>query len=204
MSPCARARGALAARRSTSRAWRWRSSRRWYSRKRCTARCARPRRLHETEQFLPFAYLLTALLFAARASTRRARCGPGCRGSWARSSRSPVVALIFAVVSGEHFSSYYLFYGSLAFAVLYVASAAALYERLTRVAAARRRLPAPRGAGRHRQAHPRRRPRAVDAPHSPIEVVGFLSPRSLPANGCARWARWRPRRACSAASASTR
>ena len=32
------------------------------------------------------------------------------------------VALIFAVVSGEHFSSYYLFYGSLAFALLYVSS----------------------------------------------------------------------------------
>ena len=40
-----------------------RSSRRWCSRKRSTATSTRPT-LHGTKQFLPFAYLLTALLFA--------------------------------------------------------------------------------------------------------------------------------------------
>ena len=33
------------------------------------------------------------------------------------------MALIFAVVNGEHFSSYYLFWSSLLFAIIYVSAA---------------------------------------------------------------------------------
>ena len=39
------------------------------------------------------------------------------------------MALIFAVVSGEHFSSYYLFWSSLAFAIFYIAATRGAYER---------------------------------------------------------------------------
>ena len=94
------------------------------------------------------------------------------------------VALVFAVVSGEHFSSYYLFYGSLAFALFYVSSLRAVYERLTGVllrAAGYQRRAVLVG---HGQAHRATSPtRSRDAPHSPIEVVGFLSPTPLPGNG---------------------
>ncbi len=53
-----------------------------------------------------------------RACTPSAPSARASRGSSARSSRSRSSRSIFAVVSGEHFSSYYLFYGSLAFALL--------------------------------------------------------------------------------------
>ena len=62
------------------------------------------------------------------------------------------VALIFAVVNGEHFTSYYLFYGSLAFALLYISSLRALYERVTGAilrAAGYRRRAVLVGTGKH-------------------------------------------------------
>jgi exopolysaccharide biosynthesis polyprenyl glycosylphosphotransferase len=139
--------------------------------------------LHETERFLAFAYLLTVLLFArSRLYAERAQ-RPGLSRIVGSLFQVSFVALIFAVVSGEHFSSYYLFYGSLAFAVLYVSSLRAGYEWLTGAAlraAGYRRRAVLVGTGKHIRdvAHA-----LSDAPHSPIEVVGFLSPRALPANG---------------------
>ena len=93
------------------------------------------------------------------------------------------VALLFAVVSGEHFQSFYIFWGSLAFALLYISSARGAYEWLTGVvlrAAGYRRRAVLVGTGKHIRdvAHA-----LADAPHSPIEVVGFLSPNTLPATG---------------------
>src|SRR5438045_6550579 len=93
------------------------------------------------------------------------------------------VALLFAIVNGEHFSSYYLSYGSLAFALLYVSLLRAGYEWLTGVllrAAGYRRRAVLVGTGRHIRdvAHA-----LSDAPHAPIEVVGFLAPGSLTADG---------------------
>jgi exopolysaccharide biosynthesis polyprenyl glycosylphosphotransferase len=93
------------------------------------------------------------------------------------------VALIFALLSGEHFSSYYIFYGSLAFALVYVSSLRYAYERVTGAllrAAGYRRRAVLVGTGNHIADVARA---LRDAPHSPIEVVGFLSPRRLPSNG---------------------
>ena len=42
-----------------------------------------------------------------------------------------LVALIYALVSGKEFSSYYIFYGSLFFGVLYVSCLRYGYEALT-------------------------------------------------------------------------
>jgi exopolysaccharide biosynthesis polyprenyl glycosylphosphotransferase len=139
--------------------------------------------LHETERILAFAYLLTALLFARSGLYAERALRPGLSRIVGSLFQVTFVALLFAVVSGEHFSSYYLFYGSLAFALFYVSSLRAGYEWLTGLilrAAGYRRRAVLVGTGRHIRdvAHALR-----DAPHSPIEVVGFLSPKALPANG---------------------
>jgi exopolysaccharide biosynthesis polyprenyl glycosylphosphotransferase len=139
--------------------------------------------LHETERILPFAYLLTALLFARSGLYAARSLRPGLSRIVASLFQVAFVALLFAVVSGEHFSSYYLFYGSLAFALLYVSSLRAGYEWVTGAilrAAGYRRRAVIVGTGKHIAdvAHA-----LADAPHSPIEVVGFLSPTSLPGNG---------------------
>ena len=139
--------------------------------------------LHETERILAFAYLLTALLFARSGLYAERALRPGLSRIVGSLFQVAFVALLFAVVSGEHFSSYYLFYGALAFALFYVSSLRAGYEWLTGVilrAAGYRRRAVLVGTGKHIRdvAHALR-----DVPHSPIEVVGFLSPKALPANG---------------------
>jgi exopolysaccharide biosynthesis polyprenyl glycosylphosphotransferase len=136
-----------------------------------------------TKQFLPFAYLLTALLFARSGLYAQRAVRPGLARIVGSLFQVAVVALIFAVVSGEHFSSYYLFYASLAFAIFYVSSLRAAYERVTalllRFAGYQRRAVLV-GSGSHivDVAHA-----LADVPHAPIEVVGFLSSNRLEANG---------------------
>jgi exopolysaccharide biosynthesis polyprenyl glycosylphosphotransferase len=136
-----------------------------------------------TEHFLPFAYLLTALLFARSGLYAERALRPGLSRIVGSLFQVAFVAIIFAVVSGEHFSSYYLFWSTLAFAIFYIASTRGAYEQITAVllrAAGYRRRAVLVGRGKHigDVAHA-----LSDVPHSPIEVVGFLSPKPLPANG---------------------
>ena len=139
--------------------------------------------IHGTEQFLPFCYLLTALLFANAGLYKERALRPGMSRIVGALFEVALVALIFAIVNGEHFSSYYLFYGGLAFAIFYVSLFRAAYDRATllllRAAGFQRRAVL---VGRGHQigdvAHA-----LADAPHSPIDVVGFLSPAPLPDNG---------------------
>jgi exopolysaccharide biosynthesis polyprenyl glycosylphosphotransferase len=121
-----------------------------------------------TRQFVAFAYLLTALLFARSGLYAARALRPGLSRIVGSLFQVAFVALIFAVVSGEHFSSYYLFYGSLIFALIYVSSMRAAYEWLTGVilrAAGYRRRAVLVGTGKH------------------IRDVAHLALSQLPANG---------------------
>ncbi len=138
----------------------------------------------ETRHFVPFAYLLTALLFA-RSGLYAARAQrPGLSRIVGSLFQVAFVALIFAVVSGEEFSSFYIFYGSLAFALLYVSSLRAAYEAITGVllrAAGYRRRAMLVGTGAHIAdvAHAL----GGGAYHSPLQVVGYMSLNPLGENG---------------------
>jgi exopolysaccharide biosynthesis polyprenyl glycosylphosphotransferase len=141
------------------------------------------RALHGTEKFLPFAYLLTALLFARSGLYAERGLRPGLPRIVGSLFQVAVVALIFAVVNGEHFSSYYLFYGSLAFAIFYVSTLRAAYERLTAAilkAAGYQRRALVVGRGKHIGDVANA---LLDRPNSPLQIVGFLSPNTVPANG---------------------
>jgi exopolysaccharide biosynthesis polyprenyl glycosylphosphotransferase len=137
----------------------------------------------ETRRVLAFVYLLTALLFARSGLYAARSQRPGLSRIVGCLFEVAFVALLFAVVSGERFTSYYLFYGSLVFALMYVPSLRFVYERVTGAVL--------RAAGYHRRAvlvgtgkHIRDVADALaDAPRSPIEVVGFVSPNPLPSNG---------------------
>src|SRR5438309_6420967 len=89
--------------------------------------------VHETERILAFAYLLTALLFARSGLYAERAQRPGLSRIVGSLFQVAFVALVFAIVNGEHFSSYYLFYGSLAFAIFYVSSLRAAYEWATAI-----------------------------------------------------------------------
>jgi exopolysaccharide biosynthesis polyprenyl glycosylphosphotransferase len=137
----------------------------------------------ETKQILAFAYLVTALLFARSGLYAGRGQRPGLARIVAALFQVAFVALLFAVVSGQHFSSFYIFWGSLGIALLYVPSLRYLYERATGAimrATGRQRRAVLVGTGRHIRevAHA-----LADAPHSRIDVIGFISLRALPANG---------------------
>jgi len=138
----------------------------------------------ETRHFVPFAYLLTALLFARSGLYAARSQRPGLSRIVGSLFEVTFVALIFAVVSGERFSSFYIFWGTLTFALLYVSTLRAGYEWLTGVllaVAGYRRRAMLVGTGRHIRdvAHA-----LGDGPHhAPLEVVGYISLNVLPANG---------------------
>jgi exopolysaccharide biosynthesis polyprenyl glycosylphosphotransferase len=138
---------------------------------------------HETKHILPFAYLVTALLFARSRLYSDRGLRPGLTRIVASLFQVTFVAAIFAVVSGEQFSSYYIFYGSLAFALLFLSSLRFFYERATGAvlhAAGYQRRALLVGTGEHIRevAHALR-----DGPHTEVDVVGFISLGPLPDNG---------------------
>ena len=67
-----------------------------------------------------FAYLVMVLLFArADLYSERAR-RPGLAKITAALFQAAVISLVFSLANGDHFSSYYIFYGSLVFATVYI------------------------------------------------------------------------------------
>jgi exopolysaccharide biosynthesis polyprenyl glycosylphosphotransferase len=107
---------------------------------------------------------------------------PGLTSIVASLFQVTVVVLLYAVVSGNDFSSYYIFYGSLFFSVAYVSTFRFAYERITgRVlrAAGYQRRAVLVGTGEHIEdvAH------ALAAGDEGINVIGFISLSPRPDNG---------------------
>jgi exopolysaccharide biosynthesis polyprenyl glycosylphosphotransferase len=139
--------------------------------------------LHETQQSVAFAYLLTVLLFARSGLYGSRAARPGLAKIVASLFQVMVVALIFALVSGERFQSYYIFYGSLTFSAIYVGFLRFAYERLTGVVlklAGYQRRAVLVGTGEHIEAVAHA---LADSSDSPVHVVGFISLTPRPDNG---------------------
>ncbi len=137
----------------------------------------------QTSALFNFAFLLTVLLFARSGlySARGER--PGLSRIVSSLAQVAFVALIYATASGSQFSSYYIFYGSLFFAVIYISLLRRSYERVTGVllrAAGYQRRAVLVGTGHHIEAvgHALR-----DAAHPTVKVVGFISLTPRPNNG---------------------
>jgi FlaA1/EpsC-like NDP-sugar epimerase len=85
----------------------------------------------ETRPWVAFAYLVTVLMFArVDLYAERAR-RPGLARIASALFQATVIALVFALANGDHFSSYYIFYGSLFFGIVYIAVLRELYLRVT-------------------------------------------------------------------------
>jgi exopolysaccharide biosynthesis polyprenyl glycosylphosphotransferase len=137
----------------------------------------------EARRTIAFAYLVTALLFARSGLYADRAQRPGLAKIVTSLFQVMVVALIYAVVNGEQYSSYYIFYGTLTFAIIYVGVMRGLYERATGVvlrAAGYRRRAVLVGSGQHIEdvAHAL----GVEA-RAPVELVGFISLTPRPDNG---------------------
>jgi exopolysaccharide biosynthesis polyprenyl glycosylphosphotransferase len=137
----------------------------------------------EARDMIAFAYLVTVLLFARSSMYGDRAERPGMPRIVSSLFQVTLVALIFAVVNGEEYSSYYIFYGTLAFAIAYIGFFRSVYERVTGVllrAAGYRRRAVLVGSGKHIEdvAHA-----LVDEVHAPVEMVGFISLTPRPDNG---------------------
>ena len=158
----------------------------------------------QTKHWVPFAYLMTVLLFArVDLYTDRTR-RPGLARIAGALFQATVIALVFALASGQHFSSYFIFYGSLIFGTAYIATLRELHLRVTGWVleqAGYRRRALLVGSGRHIEAvaHALADARARASKWSATS----RSPRAR-AMGCARSASSTSCRSCSAASGSRR
>jgi len=137
----------------------------------------------ETRHWLAFAYLITVLMFArADLYAERAR-RPGFAKITTALFQATVIALVFALANGEHFSSYYIFYGSLFLGSVYISGLRAAHTKLTGwilAQAGYRRRAVLVGSGKHLEevAH------ALAGPaRTAVEVVGYFSLKPRPQNG---------------------
>jgi len=137
----------------------------------------------EAQDTIAFAYLVTVLLFARSSMYAERAQRPGLPRIVTSLFQVTLVALVFAVVNGEQYTSYYIFYGTLAVAIVTVGVTRGLYEQVTGIllrAAGYRRRAVLVGSGKHIEdvAHA-----LTDEVHAPVEMVGFISLTPRPDNG---------------------
>jgi exopolysaccharide biosynthesis polyprenyl glycosylphosphotransferase len=133
-----------------------------------------------------FAYLVTVLLFARADLYADRPRRPGLAKISSALFQVTVIALVYALATGNHFSSYYIFYGSLFFGIVYVTGLRAVYTRITghlldRAGYRRRALLI--GSGHHIEAVAHALSGGGPAGRTRVELVGFLSLTPRPENG---------------------
>jgi exopolysaccharide biosynthesis polyprenyl glycosylphosphotransferase len=130
-----------------------------------------------------FAFLLTALLFA-RSDLYAARSRrPGFSRIVSALFQVTVVALIYALADGQHFDSYYVFYGGLFFAVAYAGTLRMAHTWFTGILlrkAGYQRRALLVGSGGHIDQVAATLSKAA---HTPVSLVGFISLEPRPSNG---------------------
>jgi exopolysaccharide biosynthesis polyprenyl glycosylphosphotransferase len=137
----------------------------------------------QTQDFLAFAYLVTVLLFARSDLYADRPRRPGLTRIVTSLFQVTIVALIFALASGHDFSSYYIFYASLGFAIVYVSTLRWIHTEVTgwllsKAGYTRRALLV--GSGHHidQVAHA-----LATTPGREIDPVGYISLTPRPDNG---------------------
>jgi exopolysaccharide biosynthesis polyprenyl glycosylphosphotransferase len=94
--------------------------------------------------YFSFTYLLTVLLFSRSDLYAERAARPGSAKVVAALFQVMLVAVVYAVISGQEFNSFYIFYGTLIFAIAIVVGTRWAYETFTGVLL--------RSAGYHRRA----------------------------------------------------
>jgi exopolysaccharide biosynthesis polyprenyl glycosylphosphotransferase len=137
----------------------------------------------QTRHWATFAYLITVLMFARVDLYADRPRRPGLAQIATAMFQATVIALVFALANGNHFSSYYIFYGSLFFGVIYVAALRELHLRFTgwlleRAGYERRALLVGKGKHIDAVAHA-----LADRSRTRVVIVGYISLEPRPQNG---------------------
>ncbi|MGI8507481.1 MAG: sugar transferase [Solirubrobacteraceae bacterium] len=142
--------------------------------------------LHEAWSYIrpaiTFAYLITVLMFARADLYADRPRRPGLAKIATALFQVMVIALVFALATGDHFSSYYVFYGSLFLGIAYVSALRLLYTRVTAQLLAQagyRRRALLVGSGGHIEAVAH----AIGEGRELVDLVGFISLTPRPENG---------------------
>ena len=137
----------------------------------------------EAHPFTAFAYLVTVLMFARvdLYSDRPRR--PGLGKITSALFLTTVISLVFALASGQHFNSYYIFYGSWLFGSVYVTALRDLHTKLTgwllaRAGYSRRTLLVGSGHQIEAVAHA-----LAGRSRIAVDIVGYISLTPRPDNG---------------------
>jgi len=85
----------------------------------------------QAKEYAPLACLVMLLLFARSGLYRDRGQRPGFATLISALFQVTVVVLLYAVIEGHEFSSYYIFYGSLFFALVYVSALRWVFERVS-------------------------------------------------------------------------
>ena len=138
---------------------------------------------HEGDRWASFAYLITVLMFARvdLYSDRPRRPGLGRIAS--ALFQTTIVCLVFALANGDHFSSYYVFYGSLVFGTAYVGALRYIHTRITgwllsEAGYRRRALLVGSGHQIEAVAHA-----LAGRARADVQVIGYISLTPRPENG---------------------
>jgi len=136
-----------------------------------------------TRVSLAFAYLLTVLMFARVDLYADRPRRPGLSRIFAALFQATVIALVFALATGNHFHSYYIFYGGLFFGTVYLSGLRELYTRITGwllAQAGYRRRALLVGSGKHIEAVAHA---LGGRSRTQVDLVGYISLSPRPQNG---------------------
>jgi exopolysaccharide biosynthesis polyprenyl glycosylphosphotransferase len=137
----------------------------------------------ETHRWTAFAYVVTVLMFARvdLYSDRPRR--PGFGKITSALFLTTVILLVFALASGQHFNSYYIFYGSLVFGSIYITALRDIHTRVTgrllaQAGYSRRTLIVGSGHQIEAVAHA-----LAGRTRTDVDIVGYVSLTPRPENG---------------------
>jgi exopolysaccharide biosynthesis polyprenyl glycosylphosphotransferase len=138
---------------------------------------------NEMRSSVAFAYLVTVLMFARVDLYADRPRRPGLAKIVAALFQATVISLVFALANGDHFSSYYIFYGSLFFGTAYIGGLRELYLRATgwvleRAGYRRRALLV--GSGKHIEAVAHA---LASRSRTGVDLVGYISLTPRPESG---------------------
>jgi exopolysaccharide biosynthesis polyprenyl glycosylphosphotransferase len=138
---------------------------------------------HQTRHWTPFAYLITVLMFAHGDLYADRPRRPGLARIATALFQTTIISLVFALASGEHFQSYYIFYGSLFFGVVYISALRELHLRVTGwmlEQAGYRRRALLVGSGKHIEAVAHA---LAGRSRMQVDIAGYISLTPRPKNG---------------------
>jgi exopolysaccharide biosynthesis polyprenyl glycosylphosphotransferase len=138
----------------------------------------------QAKDFAPLACLVTVLLFARSGLYGDRAVRPGFARIVASLFQVTLLVLAFTTVQGHKFSSYYIFYGSLLFSLVYVSGLRRLFDLVSgailRASGYRRRAVL---VGTGPQIEAVAHALAGDGGNTEIDPIGFVSLTPLPGNG---------------------